>query len=183
MHLGIAHHFGWAVAVVADDDRHVVDRRRIELVEPGVAAAPVHHDGAHLADEELARLLAEVRASARRATAASLDEIAASVPAPIRTMSLRAWDPDFPQDLPTQRRVPHEARADSVMYREVLADLAQERGWDVHLFDAKTVERLALDAAGAADDEILRAPRAILGPPWNADHRTAYAAAIVAAST
>ena len=45
LRLGIAHHFGWAVAVTASADHPVVDRRRIELVEPGVASAPMHHEG------------------------------------------------------------------------------------------------------------------------------------------
>jgi len=45
MRLGIAHHLGWAVAVTASPDYEVVDRRRIELIEPGVAAAPIHHEG------------------------------------------------------------------------------------------------------------------------------------------
>jgi hypothetical protein len=44
MRLGIAHHFGWAVAVTASADRRVVDRRRIELIEPGVPTAPIHHE-------------------------------------------------------------------------------------------------------------------------------------------
>jgi hypothetical protein len=36
--LGIAHHLGWAVAVAvtASADHTVVDRRRIELIEPGM---------------------------------------------------------------------------------------------------------------------------------------------------
>jgi hypothetical protein len=44
MRLGIAHHFGWAVAVTASADHKVIDRRRIELVEPGLPAAPIHHE-------------------------------------------------------------------------------------------------------------------------------------------
>jgi hypothetical protein len=40
MRVGIAHHFGWAVAVTASADYQVVDRRRIELIEPGMAAPP-----------------------------------------------------------------------------------------------------------------------------------------------
>ena len=54
-------------------------------------------------------------------------------------MSLRAWPADFPEDIETLRRVPYEARADSVMYRQVLAELARARGWDVHFFDGKDV--------------------------------------------
>ena len=40
---------------------------------------------------------------------------------PIVSMSLRAWPRDFPTDIATQRRAPYESRADSVMYRQVLA--------------------------------------------------------------
>ena len=45
MRLGIAHHFGWAVAVTATADHQVLDRRRLELIEPGLPAAPIHHEG------------------------------------------------------------------------------------------------------------------------------------------
>jgi hypothetical protein len=181
MRLGIAHHFGWAVAVSASDDHEVLDRRRIELVEPGVAPAPVHHEGKPLDDAAAARLVADVRASAMRATAASLDALEASLPVPIVTMSLRAWPLDFPDDIAVQRRVPYESRADSVMYRQVLAELARRRGWDVHVYDAKTVEDEAARILGPRADEVLRGPRATLGPPWTKDHRMALAATIVAA--
>ena len=180
MRLGIAHHLGWAVAVTASADHVVVDRRRIELVEPGMATAPIHHEGKPLDDEAATQLVAEVRASAVRVASAELDELAAALPQPIVSMSLRAWPPDFPEDIAIQRRVPYEARADSVMYRQVLAELAHERGWDVHLYDAKDVERQAVGILGERADEVLRRPRATLGPPWTKDHRMALAATIVA---
>ena len=44
MRVGIADHLGWAVAVTASADHEVVDRRRIELVEPGLPAAPIHYE-------------------------------------------------------------------------------------------------------------------------------------------
>ena len=178
--VGIAHHFGWAVAVTASADHTVVDRRRIELVEPGTPTAPIHTDGKPLDDEAAAALVAQVRASARRATAASLDELAAALPAPIVSMSLRAWPPDFPDDIATQRRVPYEARADSVMYRQVLAETARARGWDVLFYDAKDVEGRAAGVLGTRAEAVLHGPRATLGPPWAKDQRLALAATIVA---
>jgi hypothetical protein len=178
--LGIAHHFGWAVAVTASADHRVVDRRRIELIEPGVAAAPIHSDGKDLDDAAAAALVASVRASAVRATAAALDELVAALPAPIVSLSLRAWPPDFPTDLAVQRRVPYEARADSVMYRQVLADAAVARGWTVHLFEAKDVEARAAARLGARATEVLDGPRTTLGPPWTKDHRIALAATVLA---
>ncbi len=110
-----------------------MDRRRIELIEPGMAVAPIHHEGKPLDDAATAALVATVRASAVRATSASLDELATAVPEPVVSMSLRAWPLDFPDDIVVQRRPPYEAHADSIMYRQVLAEQARARGWDVHL--------------------------------------------------
>jgi hypothetical protein len=180
MRVGIAHHYGWAVAVTASDHHEVVDRRRIELIEPGMAMAPIHHEGKPLDDAATAALVAEVRASARRATSASLDQLAIDVSGPIVSMSLRGWPVDFPDDIAVQRRVPYEARADSVMYRQILADCAHARGWDVHFFDAADVESRAESVLGQRADEVLRGPRTTLGPPWSKDHRLALAATIVA---
>lgn len=180
MRLGIAHHFGWAVAVTAAADHTVVDRRRIELIEPGVAAAPIHHEGKQLDDDAAAALVARVRESAIRATSESLDQLAASLVEPIVSMSLRAWPLDFPADISVQRRAPYESHADSIMYRQVLADVARARGWDVHLYDAKDVEARAATRLGERADEILFGPRATMGPPWAKDHRMALAATILA---
>jgi hypothetical protein len=179
MRLGIAHHFGWAIAVTASADHEVVDRRRIELIEPGMASAPIHHEGKSLDDAGTAALVARVRASAVRTTSAALDELAAAVGEPIISMSLRAWPLDFPDGIAVQRRPPYESRADSIMYRQVLAELAQARGWAVHLYDAKDVEDEAVSILGGRADEVLHGPRATLGPPWSKDHRMALAATIV----
>jgi hypothetical protein len=180
MRLGIADHFGWAVAVTASPEGEVVDRRRIELVEPGVTPAPIHYDRGRLDVAGTAALVAEVRASVERAAAAAFDEIAAAVPEPIVSISLRTWPPDFPDDIAVLRRPPYEARADAVMYRTVLAEVARQRGWDVHVYVAKDVVGQAEAVLGDRAHEVLHGPRATLGPPWAKDHRVALAAAIVA---
>jgi hypothetical protein len=180
MRLGIADHFGWAVAVTASGDHTVVDRRRIELVEPDVCPAPVHYEGRHLGVAGTAALIERVRASVERASAASLDELATSLPHPIDSISLRTWPTDFPRDVATQLRSPWEARADAVMYREILADLARDRGWAVHLYEAKGVEARAAEVLGDRAHEVLHGPRTTLGPPWTKDHRTALAATVLA---
>jgi len=180
MRLGIAHHFGWAVAVTASADHKVVDRRRIELIEPGMPTAPIHHEGKPLDDAATAALVAQVRASVVRATSDALDELATAVLEPIISMSLRAWPLDFPEDIAVQRRAPYESHADSIMYRQVLAELARARGWEVHFYDAKDVETRAGRKLQGRADEILFGPRATLGPPWAKDHRMALAATIIA---
>jgi len=170
MHLGIADHLGWAVAVTASATE-VVDRRRIELVEADVSPAPIHYESRRLDVAATAALVARVRASVARTASAALDDLEAALPAPIRTISLRAWPLDFPDDILVQRRVPWEARADAVMYRQELAEIAHARGWDVHLYEAKAVLGQVSAMLGDRADAVLNAPRAILGPPWTRDHR------------
>jgi hypothetical protein len=183
MRVGIADHFGWAVAVTASADHAVVDRRRLELVEPNVTPAPIHYDSARLDLAETVALVANVRESVVRATTQALDALAADLRAPIESISLRTWPADFPEDIAVQCRTPYESRADAIMYRKVLAALAHERGWLVHLYDAKRVEDAAARLLGARGDEVLLGPRATLGPPWTKDHRVALAATIVADDT
>lgn len=188
MRLGIADHLGWAVAVTATDDHQVVDRRRIELIEPGLPAAPIHHvGGPHqlhqpaepLDDDALAALVDEVRASVIRTASAALDELASASPEPIASLSLRDWPADFPTGIAVQRRVPYESRADPIMYRQVLAERARVHGWDVHRY-GKAVESEAAARLGERATAVLHGPRAALGPPWNKDHRTALAATVLA---
>jgi hypothetical protein len=187
--LGIAHHLGWAVAVTASADYRVVDRRRIELIEPGLSAAPIHYDGGAQEmhrqgeppdDDALAALVAAVRASVVRATTAAFDDLELGLPERIVSMSVRAWPLDFPEDIAAQRRVPYESRADSVMYCQELAACAEARGWNVDVYDAKDVEKSAAAKLGDRANDVLRGPRALLGPPWSKDHRMALAATIVA---
>jgi hypothetical protein len=180
LRVGIADHFGWAVAVTASADHDVVDRRRIELVEPGLPVAPVHYEGKRLDVAATAELVAKVRASAVRATSAAFDELASALPEPIASISLRTWPPDFPDDIAVQRRPPYEARVDAIMYRQVLAELAHARGWEVHLYVAKAVVGQAVSALAKRADEALLGLRATLGPPWTKDHQMALAATIIA---
>jgi hypothetical protein len=180
MRVGLADHFGWAVAVTSTSDYHVVDRRRLELIETGVTPAPIHYESHRLDDAATAELVSKVRASVVRATSAAFDELAAALPEPVVSLSLRALPPNFPQDISVQRRAPYESRADAVMYREILAELAHDRAWHVHFYDAKDVEAQAIRMLGARADAVLRGPRERLGPPWTKDHRVALAATIVA---
>lgn len=188
MRLGIAHHYGWAIAVVATVGHDVVDRRRIELIDADLPAAPIHHEGGShdlhrtgppLDDEALADLVRQVRASVAMTSAAALHELELAVSEPITSMSVRAWPSDFPNDIAVLRHPPYESQADSVMYCQVLAEAATERGWQVHTFDAKTVEQQAVSLLGDRADDVLRGPRRLLGPPWAKDHRIALAATII----
>lgn len=165
MRLGIADHLGWAVAVTASADHQVVDRRRIELVEPALTAAPIHYESKRLDVAATAALVAKVRASVIQATSAALDEIATALPAPVVSISLRTWPLNFPDDIAVQRRSPYGASADAIMYRHVLSEFAHARDWEVHLYNAKEVERLAAAMLAERADEVPRGPRQL----WSAE--------------
>lgn len=180
MRVGVADHLGWAVVVTASAGHEVVDRRRVELVEPGVPTMPVHHHGEGLDDRALGALVAEVRASAQVAAAAAFDELEAGLDESIESVSIRRWPADFPTDVQRLRVAPYEARADGVMYRQVLAEVGRGRGWTTDFYDAKTVLDRAAEALGDRADEVLVGPRRRLGPPWAKDHRIALAATVLA---
>src|SRR5256885_13042678 len=68
--------------------------------------------------------------------------------------------------------------ADSVMYREALASAAGVRGWSVYWYDREKVFRDAAAALGGTDiDAFLLAMGRSIGPPWQAKHKLAAAAA------
>ena len=180
MRVGIADHFGWAVAVTASADHEVVDRRRIELVEPGVTAAPIHYESHRLDVAATAALVAKVRASVARATSAALDELAGRAPRADR-LDLA---PGLAAGLPRRHRRPTSHALRGPRRRHHVppgAGRARPRpGWDVHLYHAKDVVEQAAGVLGERADEVLQGPRATLGPPWTKDHRVALAATIVA---
>ncbi len=142
----------------------------------------MHQTEAPLGDAALTTLVTDVRSSVFRATRSALDELADSLSGPIVSLSVRAWPHDFPTDIATLRRVPYESRADSVMYCQVLAEVAAARGWAVHTFNASSVEADAARILGERSHEVLHGPRRSLGPPWSKDHRIALAATVVAAA-
>ena len=67
------------------------------------------------------------------------------------------------------------------MYREALAAAAEERGWSVHWYDRERVFRDAAAVLGREDiNAFLYAMGRSIGPPWQATHKLAAAAALAA---
>jgi hypothetical protein len=171
---GIADHAGWAV-VVCVANGEAIDRRRIELLEPGLPSMPYHHNAQGLPADEAEALIARVRRSAALHAANAL----AALPANVHAIAIRKRPP-LPATV-TERIASYYAqtRADGVMYRDVLAEAALTRGWSVIEYETNTVFReaaqaLRLDDISVRLDEIGKA----LGPPWQKDHRLAAAAAM-----
>jgi hypothetical protein len=69
------------------------------------------------------------------------------------------------------------------MYRQAIATAAAARGWSVRWYDRAGVFRDAAAALGRDDvDDVLQAMGRAIGPPWQAIHKLAAAAALAATS-
>jgi len=192
--VGVAEHGNSAVLVTVAPGGELLDRRRIDLTR-GLPTHPYHHEGSwavgRYRDSPWARdislvdavaLVERVRESAARGARESLEALAAAVPVPIAGIAIRVC-PELPPT--TEERIADTRAAnvaDSVMYREALAAAAEARGWFVHWYDRERVFRDAAAALGCEDVEaFLHAMGRPIGPPWQAKHKLAAAAALAAA--
>ncbi len=193
----MAEHGSSVVAVTVVAGGRILDRRRVELIDPGLPTHPHHHEGSWAVGRyrnspgarvvslaEAVALVDRVRGSAVRRARESLEALAAIVPAQIASIAIRAC-PALPATIEA-RIADNRAQtvADSVMYREALALAAEGRGWSVHWYDRERVFGDAAAAIGGLDlDAVLHAMGRSVGPPWQAKHRLAAAAALAAART
>ena len=193
--VGVAEHGNSAVLVTLAPGGALVDRRRVDLTN-GLPTHPYHHEGSWavgryldspwarpMALSDAVALVERVRGAAAQGARESLEALAGSVRCRLRS-SRCACARRFLQRSRSESRDARAATiADSVMYREALADAAVARGWSVHWYDAKHVFQDAVAAVGREDIEgYLQAMGASVGPPWQAKHKLAAAAALAAAS-
>ena len=194
--VGVAENGNFAILVTVAAGGQVVDRRRVELTERELPTHPHHHEGSWavgrylntpgarvLSLAEAVALVERVRVSAARGARESLEALAAHVLVPIAGIAVRVC-PELP---PTteERIVDNRAQtvADSVMYRQALATAAEARGWTVYWYDREQVFREAATVLGRGIEAYLTATGRALGPPWQAGHKLATAAALAAAAT
>ena len=176
---GVSDHCGWAVVVCMAGDK-LIDRLRIKLIEPGLPSLPHHHQGQRLPIAEAVALVERVRASALSCARSALEEL----PASVGVIAIRKR-PKLPPTV-AERITSYwaQTRADGVMYRDVIAEAAEERGWLIREYDAKTVFAEAANVLGHDDISVrMKEIGKAVGTPWNKDHRLATAAAIVTANS
>jgi hypothetical protein len=191
--VGVAEHGNSAVLVTVAPGGELLDRRRIDLTR-GLPTHPYHHEGSwavgryvnspwaraiSLADA--VALVERVRESAARGAREGLEALAMAVPVRIANIAIRVC-PKLPPT--TEERIADNRTAnvaDSVMYREALATAAETRGWSVHWYDSERVFRDAAAALGGKDvHAFIHAMGRSIGPPWQAKHKLAAAAALAA---
>jgi hypothetical protein len=178
--VGVSDHNGWAVLVTIGSDGTIVDRRRVTLVDQDLPSMPHHHQAQTLPLPEALELVVRVRLSAVRHARLALDALALALPSPIQGIAIRRWQPIPPTVAERLQDYRAQNVADTVMYRTALAGAAEERGWAIHWYDAKTVFEAAREALRIEDLEAhFRQVRQALGPPWGQDHKLAMAAATV----
>jgi hypothetical protein len=192
--VGVAEHGNSAVLVTVAPGGELLDRRRVDLTH-GLPTHPYHHEGSWAVGRYLnsawaraisladaVALVERVRESAARGARESLEALAATLPVPIASIAIRVC-PQLPPT--TEERIADNRVAnvaDSVMYREALANAAEARGWAVHWYDRERVFRDAAVALGGEDiDAFLHAMGRSIGPPWQAKHKLAAAAALAVA--
>jgi hypothetical protein len=192
--VGVAEHGNSAILVTVAPDGKILDRRRVDLTN-GLPTHPYHHEGSWAVGRYLnspwarpislaaaVALIERVHAAAARGARASLEALVATVPVPIAGISIRTCamlPPTIEARIADTRA---NTLADSVMYREALAAAGKAHRWSVHWYDREQVFHEA-KAALCSDglDAFLHAMGRTIGPPWQAKHKLAAAAALAVA--
>ncbi len=192
--VGVAEHGNSAYLVTVAHDGELLDRRRVDLTT-GLPTHPYHHEGAwavgRYLDSPWARpislvdavaLIERVHEAANRGARQALDALTASLPAAVASIAIRECPP-LPATI-EERIADNRSQvvADSVMYRQALAVEAGARGWSVYWYDRERVFGDAAAVLGRKDiTSFLAAMGRSIGPPWQAKHKLAAAAALAAA--
>ena len=189
---GIADHNGWAIFVSVsanDGSPEVVDRRRVELIEPGLPKQPYEHETVGMNAAEAERLVQEVRESAVHCAERALSQLRSSLGSKLgagrETVSIALRVAPLPR-LPCSVAEAHASwhilmRADAMLYYDALCTAAASLGIKVATFPRGEERRQAADAMATTAERLdlfLNGLRARLGPPWQQDHQAAAARAI-----
>jgi hypothetical protein len=191
--IGVVEHGNSAVLVTIAPGGELLDRRRIDLTT-GLPTHPHHHEGSwavgryrdspwsrEISLADAVALVERVREASAHGARESLEAVARAVSMPIARIAIR----ECPKLPPTveERIADNRAQtvADTVMYREALAAAAEARGWSVRWYDRERVYSDAAAVLGRDDiDAFLKVLGRSVGPPWQANHKLAAAAAIAA---
>jgi hypothetical protein len=186
--VGVADHSGWAVlisAAVVRGQPTIVDRRRVALIDKGVPTQPYHHETLAMAGGEADELLRTVQRSIALCTATAFDRLSADLWPQYRVSSIAIRQSTLarlPATVEEAHRSYHvQCRADGMLYHTAICAAARQRGWKL-LFHRRGEELARAASALRVNtqdvERFLNDLRQTLKPPWTAEHRHAFAAAI-----
>jgi hypothetical protein len=185
--LGFKPHTGWAIAVIVGGDPAqpiVVDRRRVTLC-PEDLPRQVYHHAQGLSPARAVRAVVDVEDAVDIAAESVLGELADVAAAHGELVAVGIVGE--PREVPDLKHVlaSHALLhlAEGELYRSALDEAAQQRNLVVSLTKPKGTVEVASSLLGLATATLtatLTALRRELGAPWQADHRDATAAALVA---
>lgn len=194
--VGVVEHGNSAVLVTVASDGAPLDRRKVDLTE-GLPTHPHHHEGSwavgryrnsawarEVTLDEAIALVERVREAAKVGAKEVLDALAEAVDVPIARIAIRVC-PELPPTIEERIRDNRaQTVADTVMYREALARAAEAREWAVCWYDRDGVFECATEVLGRDDvDAVIQQMGRTFGPPWQAKHKLAAAAALAAMET
>jgi len=163
----------------------VVDRRRVPLIEEGVPSQPYHHETLALRDDEAERLLRNVEGSIAACTTLAFEHLAADLSPQYRVSSISIREPPLDR-LPATVKEVHASyhtlcRADGMLYHAAICTTARQQGWAVAFHRRGEELANAAQALRSSTHEVERFVSDLkhtLKPPWTAEHRHAFTAAI-----
>ncbi len=161
----------------------MVDRRRAQLIEPGLPSQPYEHDTLGLDARGAQELVNEVHESAVHCAERELARLRSECKSEIVAIAMReALLPELPKSVAAAHASSHVmVRADPMIYHDALCRAAATLGITVESIPrGKELQRAANILGTTAEhlDQWLTDLRKSLGPPWQKDHRDATARAI-----
>lgn len=182
---GISDHYGRAELVTLtrrDRAPAILDRRSVELIDPGLPAAPYHHEALEMPIEGAERLIERTRRSVIEHCRRAMDELKSSFGVEAVVIQASPFE-KLPESLPdvlASRRLTNAA--DGMLYREELASQASLVGLVVHRIPRNSDPiQDAADALGCSLSEvetILAGFGRTVGAPWRKEHKRVAAAAL-----
>jgi hypothetical protein len=187
--VGIEDHYAWAnlVSVTASGpDETLLDRRRVDLLDPKLAASPYHHDTLTMPRSRAEKLVRDVKRSADEHAKAALRSLIAEL-APARCRGIAIRVPPLPE-LPATVAEAHASswitnRADGMIYHHALTKAAAQLDLRVFYFEKDDALEVAARARGKTVRDLERQLKGFgrtIGPPWRKGHVVACAGAICA---
>jgi hypothetical protein len=186
--VGVADHTGWAYLLCVsthDNVPVVIDRRKVSLIDARLPTQPYEHGTMAMREDDANALIERVTRSIASRTAAALQHVVADL-APTHTVNaLTIRKAPFDTLPPTVAAVHQSYRllcgADGVLYHQAICQAARRLGVEVHQTRRGDEIQSAAQQLGVTAEtmeEFVTHTGRPLGPPWTAEHRRTYAAAI-----